>query len=55
MKVIKKILYKIRIIYVFNKCPPLDPLRRAYIHPFRFVLDSNRSGKREREKVLQYE
>ena len=41
--------------YVFNKCPPFDPLMRAYIHPFRLVLDSSRSSKREREKVLQYE
>jgi hypothetical protein len=24
--------------YVFNTCPSLDPLRRAYIHPSNFFL-----------------
>jgi len=47
--------YKIKITYIFKKCPPLDPLRRAYFHPFRLVLDSSRSSKREREKILLYE
>ena len=28
-----------KITYVFNKCPPLDPLMRAYIHLFRLVLE----------------
>ena len=55
MKVRTKEQYKIKIAYTFNKCPPLDPLRRAYIHPFRLILDNNKSSKNEREKILQYE
>jgi hypothetical protein len=57
---ITKKIYQNNNTYVFNKCLPLDPLRRAYIHPFRLVFYNSRLSKREDddlsdEEMLEFE